>query len=355
MISEARGNILDADVEALVNTVNTVGVMGKGIALQFKRAFPDMFKDYAAAAKRGDVEIGRMHLWHVQKLDGPRLIINFPTKRHWRAASRLSDIEAGLDDLARVLAEEGVRSVAIPPLGCGHGGLDWAVVEPLIRARLETLEAVDVRLFPPAGAPAAADMHSAGPAPSMTAGRAALIKLLGSYSRLAVAGATLIEVQKLMYFLQAAGEHLRLEYGRSFYGPYADNLRAVLRDMEGHYLEGFGDGSQRVQVAEPIVLLPGAEEAAEADFAKHPETRDRIARVIDLVAGYESAYSLELLATVHWVLTEQPSAVDDPAKITELVHSWSDRKQRLFSAKQVATAWETLRGQGWLSTLVLTH
>ena len=349
MITEARGNILDADVEALVNTVNTVGVMGKGIALQFKRAFPDMFKDYASAAKRGDVEIGRMHVWPVQKLDGPRLIINFPTKRHWRGGSRLADIEAGLDDLVAVVVKEEVQSIAIPPLGCGHGGLDWSQVEPLIRAKLEPIDGLDVRLFPPEGAPAAANMRSAGPAPAMTAGRAALIKLLGSYSRLALAGATPIEIQKLMYFLQAAGEDLNLRYGRNFYGPYADNLRAVLRDVEGHYLEGFGDGSQRVQVAEPIALLAGAEEAAEAEIAAHPDTGDRIDLVMNLVAGYESAYSLELLATVHWVLREQPDAADDPERIAELVRAWSDRKQRLFTEPHVRTAWETLRDQGWLA------
>ena len=114
MISAGRGNLLDADVDALVNTVNTVGVMGKGLALQFKRAFPAMAKAYAEAAKRGDVQIGRMHVWRLDRLGGPRIVINFPTKRHWRSPSRLSDIEVGLDDLVRVIREEGITSIAVP-------------------------------------------------------------------------------------------------------------------------------------------------------------------------------------------------------------------------------------------------
>jgi len=145
----------------LVNTVNTVGVMGKGIALQFKGAYPAMFKAYAAAAEHGELELGRMHVWHSDRLDGPRFIINFPTKGHWRSGSKLRDIEAGLDDLARVIEKYDIRSIAVPPLGCGHGGLDWADVEPMIRAKLD-LPNVDVRLYPPGGAPNAADMPVGG-------------------------------------------------------------------------------------------------------------------------------------------------------------------------------------------------
>ena len=155
------GTLLDAPVEALVNTVNTVGVMGKGIALQFKRAYPAMFKDYAAAAKRNELALGRMHVWHTGKLEGPRVMINFPTKRHWRGGSRLPDIEAGLKDLIEVIQRERIRSIAVPPLGCGHGGLNWADVEPLIRAKMQGLKDVDVRIYPPVGTAAAAEMRSA--------------------------------------------------------------------------------------------------------------------------------------------------------------------------------------------------
>ena len=348
MISVADGNLLDAPVGALVNTVNTVGVMGKGIALQFKRAYPAMFKDYASAAKRGDLAIGRMHVWHTGQLDGPKVLINFPTKRHWRGGSKLADIEAGLNDLVNVIRQEQIQSIAVPPLGCGHGGLDWADVEPLIRAKLAPLEDVDVRIYPPAATPAAADMRTAGPKPRMTAGRAALIEMIRRYSAVAVDGATPIAVQKLMYFLQVAGEQLGLRYERNFYGPYADNLRAVLREIEGHYLEGFGDGSQRVEVSEPFRLLPGAREAAWQTLRDQTATLERIDRVMQLTSGFESANSLELLATVHWVAVHPMAKGRSDDAIASEVPRWSNRKARLFTSGQIHKALDVMRDRGWI-------
>jgi O-acetyl-ADP-ribose deacetylase (regulator of RNase III) len=161
MITEQSGNLLTAPVDALVNTVNTVGVMGKGIALQFKMAYPAMFADYERAAKAGEVVRGRIHVWSTGALDGPQYILNFPTKGHWRGRSRLADIEAGLADLTRVIRELGIRSVALPPLGCGQGGLDWCDVAPRIRAAFAELPEVQGLLFAPSGAPAASRMPNA--------------------------------------------------------------------------------------------------------------------------------------------------------------------------------------------------
>lgn len=349
MIATTSGNLLEADVDALVNTVNTVGVMGKGIALQFKRAYPAMFADYAAAVKRGELVMGRMHVWDTGQLNGPRFVINFPTKRHWRAQSRLADIESGLDDLVTVIRNERIRSVAIPPLGCGHGGLDWAVVEPLIRAKLTTLEDVNVLLFPPAGAPPASAMRDARPKPAMTAGRAALIEVIRRYSDVALEGATPIAVQKLMYFLQASGEDLKLRFESNRYGPYADNLRAVLRDVEGHYLEGFGDGSKLVELSEPFRILPGAREAAEHLLGNREATLRRIDRVMELTWGFESTNSLELLATVHWVAQHPQAAGRTDEDIVAEVRRWSARKSRLFTSGQIHKALAALRDGGWLS------
>lgn len=347
MISEADGNLLTADVDALVNTVNTVGIMGKGIALQFKRAFPTMFKAYARAAKAGELRLGEMYVWPTQQLDGPRFVINFPTKGHWKTSSRLADIERGLDDLVRVVRDHDIASIAVPPLGCGNGGLDWAVVEPLIHRKLEVLSDVDVRLYPPVGAPRASSMVNAETAPRMTPGRAALIQLLVSYRRFATEDPTLIEVQKLMYFLQAAGEKLKLNYAENIYGPYADNLRYVLRTVEGHYLSGYGDGATPVQLAEPISVLPGAEEAARPVIAEHPETAQHINRVLDLVGGFESAYALELLATVHWVMDHGASDGD----VVDRVRAWSPRKQRMFTVEHIEVAASALRDRKWSSAL----
>lgn len=157
MITIGHGNLLHADVDALVNTVNTVGVMGKGIALQFKRAYPSMFSEYEAAAKRHEIRLGKMHVWETVQMN-PRYIINFPTKSHWRAGSNLRDVEAGLHDLILVVRELGIISIAVPPLGCGNGGLRWDDVEPLIRSAFAAVPDVHLVLYPPAGTPAAADM-----------------------------------------------------------------------------------------------------------------------------------------------------------------------------------------------------
>ena len=126
MIEYKTGNLLHEDAEALVNSVNCVGVMGRGIALQFKRAWPDNFRAYAAACRRGEVRPGRMFVFPTNQLDNPKYIINFPTKRHWRSKSRLEDIRAGLEALAQEIRQRKIRSVAVPPLGSGLGGLPWA-------------------------------------------------------------------------------------------------------------------------------------------------------------------------------------------------------------------------------------
>ncbi|MFB7878844.1 macro domain-containing protein [Nocardia sp. NPDC056064] len=150
MIREESGNLLDADTEVLVNAVNTVGVMGKGIALQFKQAYPDMFREYARTARMGGLHVGRMFVWETGAARGPRLIVNFPTKRHWRSASRLDDVSAGLPTLVETIERYRIQSIAIPALGCGHGGLTWEQVSPLIRTALEPLAAtVEIRLYPP--------------------------------------------------------------------------------------------------------------------------------------------------------------------------------------------------------------
>lgn len=352
MITGAHGNLLGADVDALVNTVNTVGVMGKGIALQFKRAYPEMFKEYARAVKRHEVTLGRMHVWQTQQVAGPRFIINFPTKGHWRSSSKLPDIERGLDDLVRAIRERGITSIAVPPLGCGNGGLDWRTVEPMIRSALAAVPEVDVQLYAPEGAPAAADMPTAEPTPAMTPGLAALIELMALYARHALAYPSLIETQKLTYFLQSAGEPLRLNFTDHIYGPYADNLRHVLRVAEGHYLSGYGDGSTPVREAEPLTILPGARATATPLLVKHPETLQRIDRVLELVEGFESAYALELLASVHWLIHEQPDLALKVDATVVAVQAWSPRKGRMFTHSHVRMAWQTLRDRGWFPALV---
>ncbi len=348
MLHEAHGNLLQADTEALVNTVNTVGVMGKGIALQFKRAFPEMFQDYAAACKRGEVVLGKVHVWSNDALTGPRYIINFPTKAHWRSRSRLADVEAGLQNLVAVTRALGIQSVAVPPLGCGNGGLRWSEVRPLIAAAFAETPEVEAVVYPPQGPPPASDMATNTGKPPMTVGKAALIVLISDYLHRALE-VSVIEVEKLMYFLQEAGEPLRLRFSRGRYGPYADNLRHSLIAVEGHFLTGFGDGSRPVLGTEALDVLPGATEEARRILDEQHETNLRVERVLRLSDGFESAYGLELLSSVHWVATrDNRSAVDDPDVAAALVRSWNPRKSGLFTDEHIRVAWDQLRKQDWL-------
>jgi len=344
LIDYATGNLLEADCDALVNTVNVVGVMGKGVALQFKQAFPDNFRLYERACRAGEVRIGRMFVVPTGLLGNPKYIINFPTKRHWRQPSRLADIAAGLPDLIRQVAALGVQSIALPPLGCGSGGLDWHDVRPLIEGAFRALPEVRVLLFAPTAtpAPAAMPVHTAKPA--MTRGRAILVRLLDLY-RLMDYHLSLLEVQKLTYFMQEAGEPLRLRFVKAPYGPYADNLNHALQRIEGHYIRGYGDRSRSGQLR----LLPDASKEARKFLEGSPDVEDRLRRVADLIEGLETPYGMELLASVHWVAChEDHRAAEDPSVAVDGVQAWSKRKRERFLPPHIRTAWDRLHGQGWL-------
>ena len=250
MITYAQGNLLTADVDALVNTVNTAGVMGKGIALQFKRAFPSNYDDYRSACERHEVRIGFMHVHRLTGVIRPSYIINFPTKRHWRSPSRLEDIESGLVALRESITKLGIMSIAIPPLGCGNGGLDWEAVKPRIEAAFVDLPDIDVRVYAPGKPPAAEDMPIASAKPELTRHRAAFIALLARYMRQGVSRGlavepkiSLLEAHKITYFLQKSGYDLRLDYEKGHFGPYSQGLDRAISSLEGHYLVGYGDGT----------------------------------------------------------------------------------------------------------------
>ncbi|APR84569.1 ADP-ribose 1-phosphate phophatase related protein [Minicystis rosea] len=345
MIAFTSGNLLDADVEALVNTVNCVGVMGKGLALQFKQAYPENFRVYERACRAGEVAPGRMLTVPTGRLTGPKLIVNFPTKRHWRGASRMEDIESGLVALVDEVRRLHIRSIAMPPLGCGNGGLDWADVRPRIERALAALEGVRVVIFEPSGPPAADAMVVATKKPPMSRGRALLVALLERYA-LPGYEHTKLEVQKLAYFLFALGELPKLAYVKHQFGPYAENLNHVLQAMEGHYLRGYGD---RSKARAEITLLPGAVEAAHATLADDAAADVAVERVARLIQGFENPHGLELLATVHWVATrEDPAAAADVEQAIAGVARWNERKRERFRPEHVRKAWRRLREAGWL-------
>ena len=345
MIEFKTGDILGEDAEALVNTVNCVGFMGRGIALQFKRAYPENFKLYEAACRREEVEPGRMLVFETGKLTNPRYIINFPTKRHWRGKARMVDLEMGLDDLVRVIRDKEIRSIAVPPLGAGLGGLEWSEVRSRINRYLADLEGVRVVVFEPHSDSEPAASYRAAEVPKMTTGRAVLVRLMQRYlSGLLDPSVSLLEVHKLMYFMQEADEPLRLQFAKAPYGPYAANLRHVLQAIEGYYVSGYGYGGDEPD--KPLQLVPGAIDDAQHVLAASSVTSDRFQRVSDLVEGFESPFGLELLATVHWVIKhDHPASEDD---LLRDVYAWNDRKKR-FTRNQILLAADVLRDRGWLN------
>lgn len=345
MIIYKKGDLLSENTEAIVNTVNCVGIMGRGIALQFKKRFPDNFKAYEAACKREEVTPGKMFIYETGTLTNPKFLINFPTKRHWRGASRMEDIDSGLQDLVRVIKEYEIKSIALPPLGCGLGGLNWNEVRVHIENALNELTDVNVTVFEPNGVPDTEKIVNNRKVPDMTAGRAALVELVYRYlSGLLDPFITLLEVHKLLYFLQESGEDLKLSYKKHIYGPYAENLRHVLNTIEGHYLAGYADGGDKPE--KQLKLVPGAYDEATNFLNQHQQTRMHFDRVSDLVEGFESPFGLELLSTVHWVVTkENASSIND---IVEKTYNWNNRKKQ-FSRRQIELVCRILYKKGWIN------
>ena len=344
MIELTKGNILEDGAEALVNTVNTKGVMGKGVALQFKQAYPMNYKAYRKACVRGDVDIGRVFPYKTNQLNNPQWIINFPTKKHWRQPSRLEYIQKGMRSLLDMITAYGIKSVAIPPLGAGSGKLDWLEVRRIIVDAFKHLPDVRVHLYEPNVAPAADQMHVRTAKPSMTPARATLLTVFGQYAMPDLRMAK-VEVQKLAYFLQVAGQPLRLDFRKAQYGPYSDTLNHVLQRLEGHFIRGYGDRSR----ASPIWLMGGALEQASSYIATDSAAASRCAKVGSLIEGFETPLGLELLSTIHWVATEENSLAARASDVAaHMVRRWSPRKALAFREEHVKIAWARLDEQGWL-------
>jgi O-acetyl-ADP-ribose deacetylase (regulator of RNase III) len=347
MIELARGNLLEAKTDALVNTVNIQGVMGKGIALQFKKAYPEMFRAYHKACKAGELRPGTVHVYSFGAPRPPRHIINFPTKRDWKSPSRLEDIQAGLKALADKTRELGLASVAIPPLGCGLGGLQWSEVFPLIQAAFADLPDVQVVVYPPQDAPQPEAMPDKTPKPPLTPARAAILAAIGRYGESGYPLLSLLEIQKLAYFLQVAGEPLKLSFQKERYGPYADELRHAMSRLETHYTLGVGDGRNAPDTT--IRLLQGAREEAEAFLAERGgATNERLERVAALINGLETPYGMELLASVHWVATQETPPASTAEEAIQAIGQWSERKSSVLKPEHIQVAWDRLQAQGWV-------
>ncbi len=345
MIEFTHGNLLEAKAEALVNTVNTVGIMGKGIALMFKDRFGDNFRQYAQACKAGEVQTGKMFVTEPRELDGPRWIINFPTKQHWRGNSKLEWVTDGLQDLRHFLVANHVKSVAIPPLGAGNGGLDWPVVREQIVAALADLD-LAITVFEPTKT--YQNVAKRTGVEKLTPARALVAELVRRYWVLGME-CSLLEVQKLAWFLERAIERrqpadnpLKLQFEANKFGPYAHNLTKLLDGLDGSYLRS----EKRIADADPFDVVWFADERKElvqaflrSEAKAYVGALEETASLID---GFESPFGMELLSTVDWLLSREgidPTVEAVRAGLEHWPHEGgAKRKARLFDDRAISIA-----------------
>ncbi len=336
MIKFVKGNLLEAQVDALVNTVNCVGAMGKGIALQFKQAFPENFRQYYNACKRKEIKIGRVYITENVLSEFPKYIVNFPTKDHWRDPSNIEFVNKGLDDLKEQIHKLGIKSIAIPPLGSGLGGLSWELVKESIVRCLSDLDSVEIFVYEPGQVPRINEMIIRTPKPEMTLSRAILIILLDRYQKCQYR-LSLLEIQKLMYFMQELGQDLKLKYIKHKYGPYAHNLENMLQGLDGHYIKGYGDRTQKSEIEVNKEYLPEALNAIKENLF----INKYIKNVFSLIEGFETPYGLELLSTVHWLYVHE--GVKQLNEMIKAIQAWNTRKGTLFQPNHIEIALEHLK------------
>jgi O-acetyl-ADP-ribose deacetylase (regulator of RNase III) len=337
-----KGNLLTANTQALVNTVNTVGVMGKGIALQFKDTFAENYRIYAAACKRKDFHVGDLLVVKENTMDGEKIIINFPTKTEWFLKSKYEYIEKGLEKLAEVIKEYQITSIAIPPLGCGNGGLKWEKVKPMIEKYLGHLTDVDIQVFEPNEAvKQLLKKQDAIKDVKLTPARAMLLYAMYYYDSLGE-NTSLFVANKLAYFLQRLGETSfnKLKFQAHHYGPYSVGVEHVLHSLNGKYLKGLEQ--MNAKAFEPLELqydkLQEVKDYVKKEFSS--EQKARLANLVKLINGFESTLSLEILATVDFVKKENPGI--DHEGVIEKIYAWSNRKRKLFQLKYIDIATQHL-------------
>lgn len=341
MIHLTKGNIIESQAEALVNTVNTVGVMGKGIALQFKEKFPLNYKLYKKACEQQEVMVGKMFVTATNSIYNPQWIINFPTKKNWIHKSSYSYIEHGLDDLVKVINDLKIKSIAIPPLGSGQGGLEWPQVKGMILGKLSHIPA-DIYIYEPGywAKSSAKQNNKAG----LTKPRALILALMIQYRRLGY-DISLLEIQKLAYFLQVMGQQdLKLNFTKLHYGPYAHNLQHLLHLLEKNYLIV----EKPILDSKPFDIIYSRKDKYQEihDFIRQyctEEEKRRLNLVNKIITGYESPFGLELLATIEWIIQDRKDEKDISSAVIESeIIKWSKRKSESFSPGLITKAFEHL-------------
>lgn len=341
MIKFLKGDLLQSDAEALVNTVNTVGVMGKGIALQFKQSFPNNYKVYKDACKNDALQLGQMLVVKEEYLDGQRYVINFPTKAHWKSPSKIEYITSGLHALRDSLQEYQIKSVALPPLGCGNGGLEWTVVKPLIIEALDGLN-VDIFVYEPNEQIKSIlqAQESKQKESKLTPAKAMILYLMFHYESVGDIS-SLFSANKLAYFLQESGENLRLKFMAHHYGPYTVQLSHMLYSINGDYIQGLEQN--QAKAFEPLQLNYGRYNEVE-EFVKTKLSGlqlERVESVLSLIRGFESTYALELLASVDYANKQEGLKQVDEIKTH--IREWNKRKADLFQDEHIELAYKHLK------------
>jgi len=330
------GNILTAEAEALVNTVNTYGVMGKGIALAFKKSFPENYKSYRKSFDSGELEIGKMNVFRTSLLT-PQFIINFPTKKHWRHKSKIEYIERGLEDLIHVIRNNQIKSIAIPPLGCGNGGLDWKIIKNLIMEKLDHIkDSVDIIIYEPGFN---LKIRSVKSITQLNPTRAIYLQIIRQYELLGEDISTLV-VQKLAYLLQRMGEKLNLRFDKGIYGPYSPNLNKVIEALSPHYLNYEGDLNSPMTT---IKLVQDKKSESKDIIANKLDEnqKHRLNSIQDLIEGFESALGLELLATVAFAIEQCPDCSKE--EIISDIQNWTQRKKELMSEHMISVSYDRVK------------
>lgn len=352
MMRFTQGNLLEARVDAVVNTVNTVGVMGKGIALMFKERFPENYKAYAAACKAEAVRVGEMFVTASVELEGPRWIINFPTKQQWYQPTRLEWVRSGLVALKNVIREKQIKSIALPPLGCGYGGLDWAVVRPIIEQALAELQDVEVVVYEPTAK--YQNVAKKQGVEKLTPARALIAEMIRRYWVLGFE-CTILEAQKLAWFLERTIKRLGLEdpldlrFSADRYGPFAHRLTKLLEGLDGSYLHC----DKRLTDASAFDTLWFDDSKREKLdlYLKTTEAKTYLPAIEvtdELIDGFQSPLGMEALATVDWLISREKAEPTLPG-IRQGIRNWpagadhAQRKERLFNDRLLELALERLR------------
>ncbi len=350
MIHYAKGNLLESSAEALVNTVNTVGVMGKGIALQFRESFPENYRVYRKACQRGEFHVGEVLVVEDSNLTlGRKLIVNFPTKTHWKLPSEYSYIERGLAALRREIVNRKIRSMAIPPLGSHNGGLDWLRVKQMIEMKLADMDC-DITLYEPSEV-IIEKMKSERV--KLTPARAMLLLMFADMNANGEF-ASVFAAEKLIYFLQRFGakDYFRIDFKPCYYGPFSGGKVAhVLYHMNGSYIKGMGSMENRPFDYIWLTDDAGREAKIFIDGYKDGSLRQICEDTQEFLSGYYSYYSLELLASVDYLLENTPSLKNwkdsnekDVLHILEdEIQGWSKRKGQMFKSEFLRKAFNHLR------------